>query len=135
MNYMRTAILLAGLTGLFMAFGYLIGGGAGAVIALVIAAGTNLCSYWNADRLVLSMHDELVDRDASSSLLCPRNASTCVSQSLYETDNASPKNRVGNSKILLIARSERTATIVWEYRKALRGIAIAHARRERSDRS
>jgi len=30
MNYMRTAILLAGLTGLFMAVGYLIGGGTGA---------------------------------------------------------------------------------------------------------
>ena len=34
MNYMRTAILLAGLTGLFMAVGYLIGGGSGALIAL-----------------------------------------------------------------------------------------------------
>jgi len=56
MNYMRTAILLAGLTGLFMAVGYLIGGGSGAVIALIIAAGTNLFSYWNADKLVLSMH-------------------------------------------------------------------------------
>ena len=31
MNYLRTAILLAGLTGLFMAVGYLIGGGAGAI--------------------------------------------------------------------------------------------------------
>jgi heat shock protein HtpX len=48
--------LLAGLTGLFMAVGYLIGGAGGAVIALVVAAGTNLFSYWNADRLVLSMH-------------------------------------------------------------------------------
>jgi heat shock protein HtpX len=56
MNYMRTAILLAGLTGLFMAVGYLIGGGSGAFIALMIAAATNLFSYWNADRLVLSMH-------------------------------------------------------------------------------
>jgi heat shock protein HtpX len=56
MNYMRTAILLAGLTGLFMAVGYVIGGGSGALIALIIAAGTNLFSYWNADRLVLSMH-------------------------------------------------------------------------------
>src|SRR5215813_11966666 len=56
MNYMRTAILLAGLTGLFMAVGYLIGGGSGALIALLIAAATNLFSYWNADRLVLSMH-------------------------------------------------------------------------------
>jgi heat shock protein HtpX len=39
MNYARTAILLAGLTGLFMAVGYLIGGASGAVIALIIAAG------------------------------------------------------------------------------------------------
>jgi heat shock protein HtpX len=66
MNYMRTAILLAGLTALFMAVGYLIGGGAGAVIALVVAAATNLFSYWNSDRLVLSMHDaqEVDERSA-----------------------------------------------------------------------
>jgi heat shock protein HtpX len=66
MNYMRTAILLAGLTGLFMAVGYLIGGGSGALIALIIAAGTNLFSYWNADKLVLSMHgaQEVDERSA-----------------------------------------------------------------------
>ncbi len=66
MNYMRTAILLAGLTGLFMAVGYLIGGSSGALIALIIAAGTNLFSYWNADKLVLSMHgaQEVDDRSA-----------------------------------------------------------------------
>jgi heat shock protein HtpX len=66
MNYMRTAILLAGLTGLFMAVGYLIGGGSGALIALIIAAATNLFSYWNADKLVLSMHDaqEVDERSA-----------------------------------------------------------------------
>jgi heat shock protein HtpX len=66
MNYMRTAILLAGLTALFMAVGYLIGGGAGAVIALVVAAATNLFSYWNSDRLVLSMHgaQEVDERSA-----------------------------------------------------------------------
>jgi heat shock protein HtpX len=57
MNYLRTTILLAALTALFMAVGYLIGGGGGAVIALLIAAATNLFSYWNADKLVLSMHD------------------------------------------------------------------------------
>ena len=56
MNYLRTAILLAGLTALFMAVGYLIGGGTGMMIALVIAAATNLFSYWNSDKLVLSMH-------------------------------------------------------------------------------
>jgi heat shock protein HtpX len=66
MNYARTAILLAGLTGLFMAVGYLIGGGSGALIALIIAAATNLFSYWNADKLVLSMHDaqEVDERSA-----------------------------------------------------------------------
>jgi heat shock protein HtpX len=57
MNYLRTAILLAGLTALFMTVGFLIGGQTGATIAFLIAAATNLFSYWNADRLVLSMHD------------------------------------------------------------------------------
>src|SRR2546423_2869670 len=56
MNYFRTAILLAGLTALFMGVGYLIGGQAGALIALMVAAAMNLFSYWNADQLVLSMH-------------------------------------------------------------------------------
>jgi heat shock protein HtpX len=55
MNYLRTAILLAGLTALFMAIGYLIGGQSGMVIAFLVAAGMNLFSYWNSDKLVLSM--------------------------------------------------------------------------------
>ena len=56
MNYFRTAMLLAGLTALFMGVGYLIGGQTGAMIALVIAAAMNLFSYWNSDRMVLSMY-------------------------------------------------------------------------------
>src|SRR5437588_1474102 len=56
MSYLRLAILLAGLTGLFMGVGYLIGGASGALIALVIAAATNLFAYWNSDRVVLSMY-------------------------------------------------------------------------------
>lgn len=56
MNYLKTAILLAGLTALFMGVGYLIGGANGAMIAFVVAAAMNLFSYWNADKLVLSMH-------------------------------------------------------------------------------
>jgi heat shock protein HtpX len=56
MNYLRTAILLAGLTALFMGVGFLIGGQTGALIALAVAAAMNLISYWNADKLVLSMH-------------------------------------------------------------------------------
>ncbi|VIO71176.1 zinc metalloprotease HtpX [Bradyrhizobium ivorense] len=56
MNYFRTALLLAGLTALFMGVGYLIGGGTGAVIALLVAAAMNLFTYWNSDRMVLSMY-------------------------------------------------------------------------------
>jgi heat shock protein HtpX len=56
MNYLRTAILLAGLTALFMGVGYLIGGESGAMIAFLVAGAMNFFSYWNADRLVLSMH-------------------------------------------------------------------------------
>ena len=56
MNGMKTAMLLAALTALFMALGYMFGGTGGAMIALVIAAGMNLFTYWNADKLVLSMH-------------------------------------------------------------------------------
>ena len=56
MNYFKTALLLAGLTALFMGVGYLIGGATGAMIALLIAAATNLFTYWNSDRMVLSMY-------------------------------------------------------------------------------
>jgi heat shock protein HtpX len=56
MSYFKTAMLLAGLTALFMGVGYLLGGASGALIALVIAAATNLFAYWNSDRMVLSMY-------------------------------------------------------------------------------
>src|SRR5262245_29407835 len=56
MNYFRTALLLAALTGLFLAVGYMIGGQAGMLIALVIALGMNFFAYWNSDKLVLRMH-------------------------------------------------------------------------------
>jgi heat shock protein HtpX len=56
MNYLRTSILLAALTALFMGVGYLIGGASGATIALVVAAATNLFAYWNSDRMVLSVY-------------------------------------------------------------------------------
>jgi len=56
MNYFRTALLLAGLTALFMGVGYLIGGSGGAIIALVVAAGMNLFAYWKSDQMVLSMY-------------------------------------------------------------------------------
>ena len=56
MNLMRTAMLLAFMTALFMGVGFLIGGQGGMMIALVIAAGMNLFSYWNSDKMVLSAY-------------------------------------------------------------------------------
>ncbi|ATU90256.1 zinc metalloprotease HtpX [Phyllobacterium zundukense] len=56
MNVMRTGMLLAFMTALFMGVGFLIGGTGGMMIALVIAAGMNLFSYWNSDKMVLNMH-------------------------------------------------------------------------------
>lgn len=56
MNYIRTAMLLAALTALFMGIGYLLGGSGGMIIALFIAGGLNIFSYWNSDKLVLRMH-------------------------------------------------------------------------------
>jgi heat shock protein HtpX len=56
MNYFKTAILLAAMTALFMGVGFMIGGEAGMLIALVVAGGMNVFAYWNSDKLVLRMH-------------------------------------------------------------------------------
>jgi heat shock protein HtpX len=56
MNHLKTFALLAMLTALFMGIGYMIGGVPGMLIALVVAGGMNLFSYWNADKIVLKMY-------------------------------------------------------------------------------
>lgn len=57
MNMLKTTMLLAALTALFMALGYTLGGSGGAIISLLVAAGMNLFTYWNADKIVLKMHN------------------------------------------------------------------------------
>ena len=57
MGYVKTAMLMAAMTALFMGVGYLIGGSSGAVIALVVAAAMNAFTWWNSDRMVLRMHN------------------------------------------------------------------------------
>jgi len=56
MNIIRTGVLLAAMTALFMGIGYLLGGGTGLMIAFFVAAGMNFFAYWNSDKMVLSMH-------------------------------------------------------------------------------
>ena len=57
MNYVRTMMLLAAMTALFMGVGFLIGGTSGMMIAFVVALGMNAFSYWNSDKMVLRMHN------------------------------------------------------------------------------
>jgi len=55
-NTLKTAFLLGLLTGILLAFGKLLGGNAGMLVALVFAAVTNLSSWFFSDRIVLSMY-------------------------------------------------------------------------------
>jgi heat shock protein HtpX len=65
-NLLRTGVLLALLTAIFVGMGWLVGGAGGMVIAFVMALGINLFSLWNSDTVVLSMFgaQEVGPRDA-----------------------------------------------------------------------
>ncbi len=70
MNTLRTGILMAAMTGLFLTVGFLLGGTGGMAIALVIAVAMNAFAYWNADKMVLRMyHARPVDKQAAPTLV------------------------------------------------------------------
>ncbi len=56
-GYLRTTLLLAGMTALFVGLGAAIGGQQGMLIAFVVACGMNIFAWWNSDRVVLGMHN------------------------------------------------------------------------------
>ena len=56
-NLLKTAVLMAAITALFMAIGALLGGRSGMVFALAIAIAMNFFSYWFSDKLVLRMYN------------------------------------------------------------------------------
>jgi len=56
MNTLRTGMLMAALTGLFLVVGAMIGGTSGMLMAFAFALATNLFAYWNSDKVLLSMY-------------------------------------------------------------------------------
>lgn len=99
MNTLRTGMLLAALTALFMGVGYLIGGPGGMGLAFLFAAGTNAWAYWNSDKMVLKMYRaEEVDESHASGAV--RRYTTMVKDlagnaqlpdpKIYIIDNAQP---------------------------------------------
>lgn len=65
-NYLKTAILLTALGALFLFVGHLIGGQSGLLIALVLSLGLTGFSYWQSERLALSMaRARALDRSAA----------------------------------------------------------------------
>jgi heat shock protein HtpX len=56
MNTFRVGLLIAAMTGLFLAVGFLLGGEAGMAFAFILALGMNAFAYWNSDKMVLRMY-------------------------------------------------------------------------------
>ena len=95
MNYMKTAMLLAALTALFVALGGLVGGKSGMVIAFVIALCTNAFSLWKADTMVLRMYGahEVDERSAPEYYRIVRDLAQRAGLPMprvYVMDNAQP---------------------------------------------
>jgi len=98
MNTLKTFMLLAAMTALFMAVGYLVGGPAGMVIAFVMALGLNAFAYWNSDKMVLSHYhaqpaeafpDPIVRQYAADTLEMAARAGLPAPK-VYVIDNAQP---------------------------------------------
>ena len=56
MNTIKTMMLMAALTALFMVAGQAMGGQQGMMIALLMALGLNFFAYWNSDKMALAMN-------------------------------------------------------------------------------
>src|SRR5262245_27601338 len=99
MNHMKTFLLLAAMTALFMGIGYLVGGAAGMGIAFVLAAGMNLFAYWNSDKMVLAhYHAEPIDpnhpnpmiRNFAADVLALAQRGDLPPPKIYVIDNPQP---------------------------------------------
>jgi heat shock protein HtpX len=94
-NTLRTGLLMAGMTGLFLVVGFLIGGAPGMAIAFLFAAGGNLFAYWNSDKVLLSMYGAKPVDETSAPDLVHLVAQLAAKDGLpmpkvYIVDNAQP---------------------------------------------
>ena len=66
MNFLKTGMLIAAITALFLGIGFLIGGLMGMLIAFAIAVVMNGVAYWNSDKMVLKMYGarEVTEQEA-----------------------------------------------------------------------
>lgn len=66
MNNVRTFVLMAGLMGLFLLAGQLLGGTSGLLFALVLGGAMNFAMYFFSDRMVLRMYRARVVAEADA---------------------------------------------------------------------
>ncbi len=55
-NWLKTSVLMAAITALFMTVGGALGGQSGMMMALLFAGATNIYAYWFSDKAVLKMY-------------------------------------------------------------------------------
>jgi heat shock protein HtpX len=67
MNTLKTGVLMVVLTVTFLGLGAFVGGSSGMTMALVIALGMNLFTYWFSDKIVLKMYgaQEVTENEAA----------------------------------------------------------------------
>ncbi len=65
-NIMKTAMLMAAITALFMLMGQWLGGEMGMLLALAVALAMNFFSYWFSDSIVLKMYKAREVDDATA---------------------------------------------------------------------
>jgi heat shock protein HtpX len=77
-NALKTTVLLAALTVLFVLLGGMVGGEQGMILAFLFAAAMNLVSYWWSDRIVLRMYSaqEVTEAEAPEFYHLVRNLAT-----------------------------------------------------------
>ncbi|MBK6632256.1 MAG: zinc metalloprotease HtpX [Betaproteobacteria bacterium] len=68
-NWLKTAILMAGILALFAAVGGALGGGQGMLIALLIGGAMNFFAYWFSDKMVLRMYNAQEVDETSAPML------------------------------------------------------------------